>query len=68
MITLTIQIPANKTITVDYVKAGMVSEGTTMEQAKLYLSPYRARPFAVEYAACIYYYRYLGEYHPSAVF
>ncbi|MDY3989869.1 MAG: hypothetical protein UGF45_12810 [Massilioclostridium sp.] len=33
-----------------------------MEQAKLFLSPYRARPFAVEYAACIYYYRYLGDY------
>ena len=62
VIALSIPVPRNKTITVDYVKAETVPDGTTVEQAKLLLSPYRPRPFAVEYAACIYYYRYLGEY------
>lgn len=63
VVSLDVTVPAHATITIDYVKAEIVSDGVTDETVLRYLSPYRPKPYAEEYAACIRYYQIAGPYH-----
>lgn len=63
VVSLEVTVPAYATITIDYVKAEIVSNEVTNESVLRYLSPYRPKPFAEEYAACIRYYQIAGPYH-----